>query len=66
MEKLEEIAEAMEKTAKEAGVRIVSGDTKVAGKGRWTESLLRQQVSVKSRMESKLREILQNRAMRSL
>ena len=32
MEKLEEIAEAMEKTAKEAGVRIVSGDTKVAGK----------------------------------
>ena len=27
------IAEAMEKTAKEAGVRIVSGDTKVAGKG---------------------------------
>ena len=31
MEKLEEIAEAMEKTAKEAGVRIVSGDTKVAG-----------------------------------
>ena len=31
--KLEEIAEAMEKTAKEAGVRIVSGDTKVAGKG---------------------------------
>ena len=33
MEKLEEIAEAMEKTAKEAGVRIVSGDTKVAGKG---------------------------------
>ena len=42
MEKLEEIAEAMEKTAKEAGVRIVS------------------------RMELKLREILQNRAMRSL
>ena len=33
MEKLEEIATAMEKTAKEAGVRIVSGDTKVAGKG---------------------------------
>lgn len=33
MEKLEEIAVAMEKTAKEAGVRIVSGDTKVAGKG---------------------------------
>ena len=33
MEKLEEIAAAMEKTAKEAGVRIVSGDTKVAGKG---------------------------------
>ena len=33
MEKLEEIASAMEKTAKEAGVRIVSGDTKVAGKG---------------------------------
>ena len=31
--KLEEIAAAMEKTAKEAGVRIVSGDTKVAGKG---------------------------------
>lgn len=33
MEKLEEIAAAMEKTAKEAGVMIVSGDTKVAGKG---------------------------------
>lgn len=33
MEKLEEIAAVMEKTAKEAGVRIVSGDTKVAGKG---------------------------------
>ena len=33
MEKLEEIASAMEKTAAEAGVHIVSGDTKVAGKG---------------------------------
>ena len=33
MEKLEEIAAAMEKIAKEAGVHIVSGDTKVAGKG---------------------------------
>lgn len=33
MEKLEEIAAAMEKTASEAGVHIVSGDTKVAGKG---------------------------------
>lgn len=33
MEKLEEIAAAMEKTAKEAGVKIVSGDTKVAGRG---------------------------------
>lgn len=33
MEQLEEIAAAMEKTAKEAGVSIVSGDTKVAGKG---------------------------------
>lgn len=33
MEKLEEIAAAMEHTAKEAGVQIVSGDTKVAGKG---------------------------------
>ncbi len=33
MEKLEEIATSMEKTAAEAGVRIVSGDTKVAGKG---------------------------------
>lgn len=33
MEKLEEIAAAMEKTANEAGVRIVAGDTKVAGKG---------------------------------
>ena len=33
MEKLEEIAAAMEKTAKEADVHIVSGDTKVAGKG---------------------------------
>ena len=33
MDKLEEIAAAMEKTAAEAGVRIVAGDTKVAGKG---------------------------------
>lgn len=33
MEKLEEIAAAMEKTANEAGVKVVSGDTKVAGKG---------------------------------
>ena len=33
MEKLEEIASAMEKTAAEAGVKIVAGDTKVAGKG---------------------------------
>ncbi|CAB1250230.1 hydrogenase expression/formation protein HypE [Clostridium sp. MT-14] len=33
MEKLEQIAEAMEKTAKEAGVKIVAGDTKVTGKG---------------------------------
>ena len=33
MAKLEEIAEAMAKTAAEAGVKIVSGDTKVAGKG---------------------------------
>lgn len=33
MDKLEEIAESMEKTAKEAGVNIVAGDTKVAGKG---------------------------------
>jgi len=33
MDKLEEYAAAMEKTAKEAGVRIVAGDTKVAGKG---------------------------------
>ena len=32
-EKLEEIVSAMEKTAAEAGVHIVSGDTKVAGKG---------------------------------
>lgn len=32
MAKLEEIAEAMEKTAAEAGVVIVAGDTKVAGK----------------------------------
>lgn len=31
--KLDEIASAMEKTAAEAGVRIVAGDTKVAGKG---------------------------------
>ena len=30
---LEKIASAMEKTAAEAGVRIVAGDTKVAGKG---------------------------------
>jgi hydrogenase expression/formation protein HypE len=33
MDKLEAIATAMEKTAGEAGVRIVAGDTKVAGKG---------------------------------
>jgi hydrogenase expression/formation protein HypE len=33
MEKLEEIATSMEQTAKEAGVKIVAGDTKVAGKG---------------------------------
>ena len=33
MDKLELIAEAMAKTAAEAGVKIVSGDTKVAGKG---------------------------------
>ncbi len=33
LDKLEEIASAMEKTAKEAGIRIVAGDTKVAGKG---------------------------------
>ena len=33
MEKLEKIAAAMEATAKEAGVKIVAGDTKVAGKG---------------------------------
>lgn len=33
MEELEEIVAAMEKTAAEAGVRIVAGDTKVAGKG---------------------------------
>ena len=33
MDKLEEIAAAMEKTAAEAGVQIVAGDTKVAGKG---------------------------------
>ena len=33
LEKLETIARAMAQTAAEAGVRIVSGDTKVAGKG---------------------------------
>ncbi len=33
MDKLEEIVTAMEKTAAEAGVKIVAGDTKVAGKG---------------------------------
>lgn len=33
MDKLEMIAASMEKTAKEAGVKIVAGDTKVAGKG---------------------------------
>lgn len=32
-DKLEEIVSYMEKTAKEAGVKIVAGDTKVAGKG---------------------------------
>lgn len=33
LDKLEEIAASMEHTAKEAGIQIVSGDTKVAGKG---------------------------------
>lgn len=33
MEDLEVIASSMEETAKKAGVRIVAGDTKVAGKG---------------------------------
>jgi len=33
MKQLDRIAEAMEKTAKEAGVELVAGDTKVAGKG---------------------------------
>ncbi len=33
MDKLEEIVTAMEKTANEVGVKIVAGDTKVAGKG---------------------------------
>lgn len=33
MEKLEQIVASMAETAKEAGVRIVAGDTKVAGKG---------------------------------
>ncbi len=33
LDKLEEIAASMEKTANEAGVHIVAGDTKVAGKG---------------------------------
>lgn len=33
LDKLEEIASYMEKTAAEAGVKIVAGDTKVAGKG---------------------------------
>ncbi len=33
MEKLERIASAMEQTAAQAGVSIVAGDTKVAGKG---------------------------------
>lgn len=33
LDKLEEIAAAMKKTADEAGVKIVAGDTKVAGKG---------------------------------
>lgn len=33
LDQLEEIAAAMEKTAAECGVKIVAGDTKVAGKG---------------------------------
>ena len=33
MDRLEEVVSAMEKTAAEVGVRIVAGDTKVAGKG---------------------------------
>lgn len=33
IDKLDEIAAAMEKTAKEAGVEMVAGDTKVAGRG---------------------------------
>ena len=42
------------------------GIPRLPERARWTESLSRQQVSVRSRMELKLREILQNRAMRSL
>ena len=59
MEKLEEIAEAMEKTAKEAGVRIVSGDTKVAGKGQVDG------VFITTTGIGEITEILQSRAMRS-
>ena len=33
LSELKEIAEAMARTAEEAGVRLVAGDTKVAGKG---------------------------------
>ena len=62
MEKLEEIAAAMEKPESGSYREI----PRLPEKGRWTESLSRRQVSVRSRMESKLREILQNRAMRSL
>ncbi len=67
MEKLEEIAEAMEKDGeKKPESGSYRGIPRLPERARWTESLSRQQVSVRSRMELKLREILQNRAMRSL
>ena len=53
MEKLEEIAAAMEKTAAEAGVHIVSGDTKVAGKGQVAAMLARQEIRKEIAMFSK-------------
>ncbi len=61
MEKLEEIAAAMEKTAKEAGVHIVSGDTKVAGKGQVDGVFITTTEWVRLKKESPLAEHWQSR-----
>ena len=55
--KVEEYAAAMAKTAAEAGVRIVAGDTKVAGKARSTTCSLRRRGSARSSTASIRREL---------